>query len=63
MHMTPGDKAIVYNIAMIEQKAAEMLFGLEPSRRTLTELTRAIAQAEHAQTYDVVITASLVPWS
>ncbi|KZV99295.1 TPR-like protein [Exidia glandulosa HHB12029] len=51
MHLTPGDKAIVYNIAMIEQKAAEMLFGLEASKRTLVELKRAIAQAEHAQTH------------
>ena len=28
MHLTPGDKAIIYNVAMIQQKAAEMLFKI-----------------------------------
>jgi hypothetical protein len=51
MHLSPHDKAIVYNIAMIEQKAAEMLFAMDPSKRTLPDLKVAIEHAEHAQRY------------
>ncbi|KAG1753343.1 hypothetical protein EDB19DRAFT_1892715 [Suillus lakei] len=32
------DKVILYNIAMIQQKAAELLFGLSPSKCTLKDL-------------------------
>ena len=49
MHLTPSDKAILYNIAMIQQKAAEMLFALPPAKRTLAELESGIAQAGRAQ--------------
>lgn len=66
MHCTPGDKAIVYNIAMIQQKAAEMLFGLEPSRRSLADLRRAIEQAEHAQSLFASLaadTSTMLPYS
>ncbi|KAH7889009.1 hypothetical protein F5I97DRAFT_1804053 [Phlebopus sp. FC_14] len=48
-HVQPGDKATMYNIAMIQQKAAELLFGLSPVKRTLKDLEWAIAQAGHAQ--------------
>jgi hypothetical protein len=49
LHLQPSDKAIVYNIAMIEQKAAEMLFAVNPSKRSLKDMQRAIDQAGHAQ--------------
>ncbi|KAH9053217.1 RNA polymerase II-associated protein [Lactarius vividus] len=49
LHIQPVDKAIVYNIAMIQQKSAELLFSLPPTKRTLAELQRGIAHATHAQ--------------
>jgi RNA polymerase-associated protein CTR9 len=48
MHIQPSDRAILYNIAMIQQKAAEMLLALEPSKRTLDELKAALEQAQQA---------------
>ncbi len=48
MRLRPADQTILYNIAMIEQKAAELLFGLSPAERTLTELNQAIGLAEHS---------------
>jgi len=38
----------MYNIAMIQQKAAELLFALEPSKRTTEELQSAMKQAQQA---------------
>lgn len=49
LHLQPSDKATIYNIAMIQQKATELLFELPPSKRTLQDLELAIAQATHAQ--------------
>ncbi|KAG9316871.1 hypothetical protein JVU11DRAFT_2947 [Chiua virens] len=49
LHLHPSDKAIMYNIAMIQQKAAELMFGLGPAKRTLKDLEWAIVQANHAQ--------------
>ncbi|TDL26025.1 TPR-like protein [Rickenella mellea] len=49
LHLQPNDKAVLYNVAMIEQKAAEMLFSISPSKRSLTDLQRAIDQGAHAQ--------------
>lgn len=49
LHIQPSDKAILYNIAMIEQKAAEMLFALPSAKRTLKDMQRAIEHAGHAQ--------------
>ncbi|KAH9988468.1 RNA polymerase II-associated protein [Russula compacta] len=49
LHIQPADKAIVYNIAMIQQKSAELLFSLAPTKRTLADLERGIARAVHAQ--------------
>ncbi|KAF8709624.1 Tetratricopeptide repeat, partial [Rhizoctonia solani] len=48
-HLAPTDKSIVYNIAMIEQKAAEMLFALPPDKRTLIDLESAVQHAGHSQ--------------
>ncbi|OCH88638.1 RNA polymerase II-associated protein [Obba rivulosa] len=48
-HLHPWDKAILYNIAMIQQKAAEMLLSVPPAKRSLKDLERAIEQAGHAQ--------------
>ncbi|TYJ55344.1 hypothetical protein B9479_003959 [Cryptococcus floricola] len=47
-HLLPSDRAILYNIAMIQQKAAEMLFSLPCEKRTLEELQLGLRQAEHA---------------
>ena len=49
LHLHPSDKAILYNIAMIQQKAAEMLLSIPAAKRSLKELQRAIEQAGHAQ--------------
>ncbi|KAI9571564.1 hypothetical protein HD554DRAFT_2320692 [Boletus coccyginus] len=49
LHVQPSDKAIMYNIAMIQQKTAELMFGLGPAKRTLKDLEWGIAQANHAQ--------------
>ena len=48
VHLAPHDKAAVYNMAMIEQKAAEMVFSLTP-KRTLKDLRRVVELASHAQ--------------
>ncbi|KAJ4488867.1 RNA polymerase II-associated protein [Lentinula edodes] len=48
IHIQPNDKAILYNIAMIQQKSAEMLFSLPPAKRTLKDLQRVIEMAQHA---------------
>jgi RNA polymerase-associated protein CTR9 len=47
--IAPSDKSITYNIAMLEQKAAELLFSVPPAKRGLADLTQAIEQAGHAQ--------------
>ncbi|KAL7281504.1 hypothetical protein ACG7TL_004819 [Trametes sanguinea] len=49
LHLCPWDKAILYNIAMIQQKAAELLMSVPPAKRSLKELQRAIEQASHGQ--------------
>lgn len=41
----------MYNIAMIQQKTAELMFGLGPAKRTLKDLEWSIAQANLAQRY------------
>ncbi|KAH7907720.1 hypothetical protein BJ138DRAFT_1116454 [Hygrophoropsis aurantiaca] len=48
LHIQPNDKAVLYNIAMIQQKAAELLFGISPTKRSLKDLEWAISQAGHA---------------
>ncbi|CDZ96575.1 TPR-containing nuclear phosphoprotein that regulates K() uptake [Phaffia rhodozyma] len=49
VHIQPHDKAILFNVAMIEQKAAEMLIALPTDQRTLAELQDGLKQAVHAQ--------------
>ena len=49
MHLHPFDKAVLYNIAMIQQKAAELLISVPPAKRSLKDLQKAIEQAGHAQ--------------
>lgn len=39
----------MYNIAMIQQKAAQMLFSVPPTKRSLKDMQRAIEQAGQAQ--------------
>jgi RNA polymerase-associated protein CTR9 len=51
LHLQPNDKAVLYNIAMIQQKAAELLFSISLSKRSLEELKHAIDQAGNAQKY------------
>ncbi|KAF8893448.1 RNA polymerase II-associated protein [Infundibulicybe gibba] len=48
-HLQPNDKATTYNIAMIQQKSAEMLFAIPPAKRSLKDLQKVIDQASHAQ--------------
>jgi len=49
LHLNPHDKAILYNIAMIMQKAAEMMFLLPPGKRQIKDLQQAIDQGSRAQ--------------
>ncbi|KAJ7658031.1 RNA polymerase II-associated protein, partial [Mycena rosella] len=66
LHIQPNDKAVVYNIAMIQQKSAEMLFSLPTTKRTLKDLKRSIEQANNAQKLFASLAsdkASMVPYS
>src|SRR6266545_8209839 len=49
LHIHPNDKAILYNIAMIQQKSAELLFSVNVMKRTVKDLQRTIDSAAHAQ--------------
>jgi len=44
--LEPEDKATTYNIAVIQQKAAELLFNIPPAKRSVAELEEAIEQAK-----------------
>jgi RNA polymerase-associated protein CTR9 len=48
MHIQPSDRAILYNIAMIQQKGAEIMLALDPARRTLDELQLALKNAQES---------------
>jgi RNA polymerase-associated protein CTR9 len=39
----------MYNIAMIQQKSAELLFSVNVTKRTLKDLQKTIDSAAHAQ--------------
>ena len=41
----------MYNIAMIQQKSAEMMFSIDPAKRRLHDLQHVIDQAAQAQKY------------
>lgn len=49
VHLAPHDKAAVYNMAMIEQKAAETVLALQPTKRSLKDLKRVLELGSHAQ--------------
>ncbi|KAJ7028536.1 RNA polymerase II-associated protein [Mycena alexandri] len=61
LHIQPNDKAVVYNIAMIQQKSAEMLFSLPTTKRTLKDLKRSIDQALNAQKLFASLAADPAP--
>ncbi|KAJ6538839.1 hypothetical protein DFH09DRAFT_1397490 [Mycena vulgaris] len=66
LHIQPNDKAVVYNIAMLQQKSAEMLFSLPTTKRTLKDLKRSTEQANNAQKLFASLAsdkASMVPYS
>ncbi|EKD03885.1 Pol II transcription elongation factor [Trichosporon asahii var. asahii CBS 8904] len=48
LHIQPSDRAILYNIGLILQNAATIMLDLEPSKRTLEELTHTLKRAEEA---------------
>jgi RNA polymerase-associated protein CTR9 len=50
MQVKPQDKTGLYNIAMIQQKAAEIILGLEPDRRSIDEVQQVIGQAKSSKT-------------
>lgn len=47
-HIQPQEKVNLYNIAMIEQKALELLFAIQPAKRTLTDLLRVVEHGAHS---------------
>ncbi|KAI3615454.1 pol ii transcription elongation factor [Moniliophthora roreri] len=66
LHIQPSDKAVLYNIAMIQQKCAEMLFSLPPGKRKLEDLKWVIERAGNAQKLFASLAsdkASIVPYS
>ncbi|GHJ84363.1 hypothetical protein NliqN6_0765 [Naganishia liquefaciens] len=44
----PHDKTTLYNIAMIQQKGAEIVLNLEPDQRSITEVHQVSGQASSA---------------
>ncbi|OAV97922.1 hypothetical protein PTTG_03149 [Puccinia triticina 1-1 BBBD Race 1] len=44
-----NDGAIAFNLALVQQKGLELLVDLPPSKRTLTDIKTAIADAQSAQ--------------
>jgi hypothetical protein len=49
------DQAILYNIAIIEQKSLDMMIQHDdPSRRSLADVEHAIAQTKHAHKFVLV---------
>jgi hypothetical protein len=51
LHTAPHDKAVLYNIAMMMQKAAEMMFATPLAKRQIADLESAIDQGAKAQRY------------
>lgn len=49
LHLAPHDKAVLYNIAMMMQKAAEMMFGIPLAKRQIADLESAVEQGTRAQ--------------
>ncbi|KAF7315939.1 RNA polymerase II-associated protein [Mycena indigotica] len=66
LHILPSDKAVVYNIAMIQQKSVELMFALPTTKRTLKDLKRSIEHATNAQKLFATLAsdkASALPYS
>ncbi|KAJ7263165.1 hypothetical protein B0H12DRAFT_1231010 [Mycena haematopus] len=66
LHIQPNDTAVLYNIAMIQQKSAEMLFGLPTTKRTLKDLKRSIDPAHNSQKHFASLASdktAMVPYS
>ncbi|KAI0081989.1 RNA polymerase II-associated protein [Panus rudis PR-1116 ss-1] len=66
LHLQPSDKVILYNIAMIQQKAAELLTSLRPEKRSLKDMQKAVEQANNAQKLFASLAADkspVVPYS
>ncbi|KAI5834670.1 hypothetical protein K523DRAFT_412179 [Schizophyllum commune Tattone D] len=63
LHVSPGDKAIQYNIAMITQKPAELLLNaqIQPHQRELDTLQWAIDCAHTAQKLYAALSADESP--
>ena len=51
LHIAPHDKAVLYNIAMMMQKAAEMMFNIPLAKRQIEDLESAIEQGAKAQRF------------
>lgn len=51
LHLRPNDKAVLYNVAMIQQKAAELMISVPPAKRSLKDLQKAVEQAGRAQKF------------
>lgn len=47
--LMPEDPAIMFNIAIIQQKGIELLFELPPARRTLADIHLALSDCEESQ--------------
>ncbi|KAF7305788.1 RNA polymerase II-associated protein [Mycena chlorophos] len=66
LHIQPNDKAVMYNIAMIQQKSVELMFALPTTKRTLKDLKRSIEHATNAQKLFAALAsdkASALPYS
>jgi len=51
LHIAPHDKAVLYNIAMMMQKTAEMMFSIPLAKRQIVDLENAIEQGAKAQRF------------
>lgn len=49
--LQPHDLSTRWNVALVQQKGLEILIGLPESKRTVAELTTALADAEASQAY------------
>ena len=57
-HIAPQQKSNIYNIAMIGQKATEILISTPPGKRSLPDLKRAVEHGIHAHQYVTIWTST-----
>ncbi|ORY91479.1 hypothetical protein BCR35DRAFT_323300 [Leucosporidium creatinivorum] len=50
LDLQTSDLASLWNVALVQQKGVEILFGLAPERRTLAEIQLALADCAESQT-------------